>query len=163
MKIIDHFNKIRDIPYAIPLSSSDEDCCCNGKVRKLKELLEQEGYRVRYRVCTFCWSDLSIPEEILNLQKDDIATHVYLEVDIDGTWIKVDPTWDAGLGNILPVADWDGKTDTLLAVASIEVYSVEKSAEIMSDCQSEDVAQNRSDIDVGFEIAFNAWLEKNRG
>ncbi len=162
MKLINQFNKVRDITYHIPVGKDDEDCCCNGKTRKLKTMVEDEGLETRYRVCSFRWSDLNIPEDILSLQKDDIATHVYLEVLIDGSWVKVDPTWDSALRNVFQISEWDGKTDTLLAVDPIEVYSVEKSYEIMNSCQPEDIAQNRSDVDVVFETAFNTWLEKKR-
>jgi len=163
MKITDHFRHVRNIPYSIPINSDDEDRCCNGKTRQLKTLIENEGFEVRYRVCSFRWSSLNIPEHILDLQKDDIASHVYLEVLINRNWIKVDPTWDSGLMGIFQISEWDGKSDTALAVDPIEIYSVEKSAEIMSSCQPEDIAQHRADSDTGFETALNTWLEKNRG
>ena len=125
MNSVEYFNQVRDIPYSIPIHQNNQDNCCNGKVRKLKNLVEREGYKTRYRVCTFRWSDLNIPKEILELQKEDLATHVYLEVLVGENWIKVDPTWDSGLKNIFSIAEWDGKTDTLLAVSPIEIYSVE--------------------------------------
>ncbi len=156
------FGKVRDIPYRIPINSDEEDFCCNGKARKLRGLLEQEGIQVRYRVCSFRWNDLDIPKEILNLTDVNDSTHVYLEVLIGNNWVKVDPTWDTGLKDILPISEWDGETDTILAVSPVETYSVEKSEEIMSRCEPEQIASDRNDKNHGFEEALNSWLEQNR-
>lgn len=162
MNSIQLFDKVRDIPYRIPINSNEEDFCCNGKARRLRKLLEQEGLQARYVVCSFRWSDLDIPKKILNLTDDDFSTHVYLEVLIANRWIKIDPTWDAGLKDILPISEWDGETDTTLAVSPIETYSIEKSEEIMSHCEPEQVAVDRNDKNHDFEEALNSWLEQNR-
>lgn len=53
MNIISTFNQIRDIPYNIPVSLKEEDCCCSGKNKILKKTLEKEGYKVRYHICSF--------------------------------------------------------------------------------------------------------------
>lgn len=124
--------------------------------------MEQDGLVVRYRVCSFRWSDLGVPKNILEMQKDDLATHVYLEVKIDGVWIKVDPTWDSRLKNIFPIAKWDGKTSTILAVDPIDVYSVDESEEIMGRCTPKTSDNNRRYQANDFDVAFNKWLEENR-
>ena len=161
MKKIDHFNQIRDIPYRIPVDSNEEDCCCNGKAKRLKEFFEQEGLEVRYRVCTFRWSDLGLPEEVKKLIVEDLSTHVYLEVLINEKWIIVDPTWDKGLDQILPVNDWDGVGDTKIAVPVLETYDLEQSEKIMT-CQAPDPGTADTNKNTAFEIAFNDWLEKGR-
>ncbi len=53
MDIRDEFTKIRDIPYRIPLSSEEEDQCCTGKHKRLFGVLQEAGYKIRWRVCTF--------------------------------------------------------------------------------------------------------------
>ena len=37
--IINFLNKVRDIPYKIPLSGREKDFCCNGKHQKLFNFL----------------------------------------------------------------------------------------------------------------------------
>ena len=105
---------------------------------------------------------MNIPKEILELQKEDLATHVYLEVLVGENWIKVDPTWDSGLKNIFSIAEWDGKTDTLLAVSPIEIYSVEESDKIMNDCAPENIANIKTNDKNDFDDALNKWLDNNR-
>lgn len=156
------FECIRDIPYRIPLNSSEEDHCCNGKTRQLKALLEKEGLTIRYRVCTFDWSALGVPDDILELSNKEVPTHVFLEVNLNGKWIQIDPTWDKDLKKALPIAKWDGATSTEIAVEPIEMFSTEESKEIMASCdpavQDDEVEyENRE-----FNIALNKWFEQNR-
>ena len=127
------FIEIRDIPYGIPLSYGTEDRCCTGKHKKFFEILKKDGYDVRWRVCVFKWSNLSLPENLLIIPHDDSSTHAYLEVMINGDWKKVDATWDKPLKNILPVNEWDGVSNTKIAVPVISTYSPEKSLSIMEN------------------------------
>jgi len=161
MNPIDSFKTIRDLPYKIPLSSSEEDVCCNGKHRKLKDLLTKQGFEVRYRVGSFLWSSIDLPNEISNFPHDDLSSHVWLEVLIDSEWITIDATWDAGLKNIFHINEWDGKSNTEIAVKILEIFSPEKSAEIMNN-ENTPEASNDQKTEKEFCQAFNAWLEKNR-
>ena len=161
MNIVDMFNKVRDIPYRIPLTSTEEDCCCSGKAKQLKQMLEQAGYQTQYRVCEFRWSDIPLPDEVSRISHEDLMTHVYLEVEINGSWIIVDPTWDSGIKSILPVNEWDGKSNTQVAVPVLKTYDPEKSLEVVESENKEvikaDLAKNGE-----FYKAFNSWLEKVR-
>lgn len=103
------FGRVRDIPYAIPLSPSEPDRCCSGKAKSLKAWLDMRGYDSRYRVCEFRWSDIGLPPEVLAVPHADDSTHVYVEVLVDGRWTILDPTWDSGLASVLPVTEWDGR------------------------------------------------------
>ncbi|MFH1142547.1 MAG: hypothetical protein ABIH67_04330 [Candidatus Uhrbacteria bacterium] len=161
MKIIEDFNQIRDIPYRIPVDSNEEDCCCNGKAKQLKKLLEQEGLEVRYRVCEFHWSDLGLPEEIKKQIAENLATHVYLEVLINDKWVVVDPTWDKGLEQVLPVNDWDGIGDTKIAVPVIKTYDLGASEKIMT-CEAPGPGTVSENKNTDFEITFNKWLQAER-
>jgi len=161
MNIANLFSQIRDVPYRIPLSRNDADDCYNGKAIRLKKLLEENGYEARYVVCEFRWSDLDLPKEILDIPHQDLSTHVYLELKIDEKWVILDPSWDSGLRNILPVNDWDGRSDTTIAVKPTETYSLEKSAEIMIDEGNEELEEELKASGEFFK-AFNEYLEKNR-
>lgn len=161
MNRVQLFNSIRDIPYRIPLNSSEEDRCCNGKVKQLKKLLEAEGYQARYRVCEFKWSDMLLPLFVTAIPHEDFSTHVYLEVFINGKWVVVDPTWDIQIKSILPVNEWDGITDTQIAVTPLKIYSLKKSKKIMERGELEQPDKYWVE-DLEFCKSFNQWLESVR-
>jgi len=161
MNKIEIFNKIRDIPYRIPLKWGEEDNCCSGKSEKLFDLLTKEGYEVRYRVCVFLWESIKLPEELQKISHDKDCTHTFLEIKIDGEWKVLDSSWDKGLKNLFHVNEWDGKSDTQTAVKPIKILSPEKSLEIVNE-QDEEVVTKDLEINGEFYKAFNEWLEKNR-
>ena len=161
MNKIEIFNKIRDIPYRIPLKWGEEDNCCSGKSEKLFDLLTKEGYEVRYRVCVFLWESINLPEELQKIPHDKDCTHTFLEIKIDGEWKVLDSSWDKGLKNLFHVNEWDGKSNTQTAVKPIKILSPEKSLEIVNE-QDEEVITKDLEINGEFYKAFNEWLEKNR-
>ena len=161
MNLIETFETIRDIPFRIPLNKSEEDNCCNGKVIRFKKILDKNRYESRYRVCEFYWSEVNLPKELLSIPHADLSTHVYLEIKIDGNWVNVDPTWDKGLKTILPVNEWDGKSNTAIAVKPTKIYDTEKSAEIMKDESNENLEKELKDSGEFFK-ALNEWLEVKR-
>ena len=155
------FEQIRDIPYRIPLSLSEEDHCCSGKHILLKARLETLGYTIRHRVCSFEWSSLSLPQEVMHVPHENPSTHSYLEFLHNGAWIPVDATWDTGISHILPVNNWDGMSATPIAVPVTSVFSPEKSTDIMTNENDqeilEDLAKNGN-----FYEKFNNWLQDSR-
>ena len=162
MNIVEEFKKIRDIPYRIPLALGEQDDCCSGKSEKLLKVFQDNGYQARYRVCSFRWSDIRLPEDIAKVPHEDDCTHTYLEVLIGDTWKIVDPTWDKGLQKILPVNEWDGKSNTQIAVPVQEIFSAERSRELEEYYESrggmaEDLRKNGA-----FYKVFNEWLDRVR-
>ncbi|NTU66844.1 MAG: hypothetical protein HGB08_02860 [Candidatus Moranbacteria bacterium] len=160
-KLVNAFNQVRDIPYKIPVSLGENDCCCSGKHMLLKKAFENLGYECRYRVCSFRWSDLKLPKGVCEAQHDDNSTHVYLEMKIDGEWKNIDATWDSGLSGVFHVNEWDGENDTEIAVPIMDLLSDEKSHEIMTN---ENIEVIRDDLKKNGEFykAFNKWLEECR-
>ena len=161
MNTIEAFKTVRDRPYRIPIALGEKDDCCNGKHKLLKELFEKQGLEVRYRICTFLWSSIDMPEKVSSIQHNNKSTHVWLEVLIQDEWIIVDATWDSGLKNIFNVNEWDGKSNTQLAVRPIEIFSPLKSADIMNNEDEEDIL-NDLKMNGEFYEAFNNWLEEQR-
>ncbi len=161
MNIIEAFEKIRGIPYRIPLRIGEEDNCCTGKIKRFKSFLDKHGYESRYRVCEFRWSDLALPEKVASIEHEDNSTHAFLEIKIDNHWVRVDPTWDKAVKSILPVNEWNGKNNTEIAVKPRNIYDVEKSAKIMNEESSEDIKKDLR-MNGTFYKAFNEWLEENR-
>lgn len=159
--LISIFNKIRDIPYKIPTTTGEVDCCCSGKHIMLKKEFEELGYECKYRVCSFRWSDLNLSNDLNRVAHENNSTHVYLEVKIGNEWKNVDATWDRGLSCILPVNEWNGESDTKIAVPVVELFSDEESVKIMTN---DDIEIIKDDLKKNgeFYIAFNNWLIKNR-
>jgi len=111
------FEQIRDLPYRIGIGR-EADCSCETKARLLSDEFAGLGLQSRLVGCTFRWSELNIPREILNLAPSDVDAHAYLQVRLPERkrWVAVDPSWDPALNAVLPVARWDGLNSTRLAV-----------------------------------------------
>lgn len=161
MDIVSLFNSVRDVPYRIPLKWGEKDNCCSGKSERLYKLLEKRGFEVRYRVCVFLWSSLGISSELKKMSHEDDCTHTYLEIKINSKWKILDATWDSGLKNLFHINQWDGKSDTKIAVKPIKIFTPEKSLEIVKN-QNREVITKDIKINGKFYKAFNDWLERNR-
>jgi len=161
MDAIEYFRFVRDIPFRIPLSVHEPDHYCVGKHIVLKTLLSSLGFKVRYASCLWSWSSLDMPESIEKIPHEDRAVHVYLEVynKEQARWMTVDATWDKGLAPKLPVSEWDGKSDTIIAVKPIEML---KERQDEYDKPSEAEWANLMKANGKFVEAFNRWLESIR-
>ena len=161
MTIIEAFKAVRDMPYKIPLTLGEKDVSCSGKHKILKDLFTEQGFEVRYQVCSFLWSSFDLPRDVSNVPHDDLSSHVWLEVLIDGKWVIVDATLDIGIKNIFHVNEWDGKSNTETAVKPLEIFTPQKSADIMNGENDEEIL---SDLKINGEFykAFNGWLTENR-
>lgn len=162
MNIIEEFKKVRDIPYRIPLSLEESDECCTGKAHILFKELKKGGYNVRYRLCTFKWSSLNLPKELRDTLHNDDSSHTYLEIEINGEWKIIDATWDKGLENLFVVNEWDGKSDTKIAVPFIECLSSEKSLEYIKHISTSEAIKSDLKVNGNFYKAFNEWLDNYR-
>lgn len=161
------FRTVRDIPYYIALSRHEQDYCCATKTPLLQKLLEHEGLDSRRICCRFEWKNFGLPADILSLATSPQAGHEYLEVFIPEkkSWVRVDPCWDRHLSAAgLPIAEWDGMTDTTLGVRPVKTFSPEESAAIIEEIDAVPPAawQNFFDHNRAFLGAINNWLEQYR-
>ncbi len=126
-KFIQIFNKVRDLPYHCPENLNDKNYTCWGKHRILYTELKKLGYKVRFRVCSFKWSELKLQKEIYRLAPKDLDKHLYLEIFLNNRWIILDCSDDYKLPryNI-----WDGKSDCKLEVKAIHIFSPAESITI---------------------------------
>jgi len=160
--IIKEFEKVRDIPYRIALSPSETSNDCLGKANLLFKIFEKYGYKVRYRICKIKWINLNLPNEITKIPHDDNCSHAYLEVEIDEDWKIIDPTWDKGLKNIFLINEWDGKSNTKLAIPSIETLTPEESLKHLKYITTLEGIESDLKENGEFYKAFNDWLEMLR-
>ena len=98
-----------------------------------------------------------MPESLRQIPHEDSTIHVYLEVynKEQARWMTVDATWDRGLASRLPVSEWDGRSDTTLAVKPTESLKPIESQEEFDKL----FADNH---DGEFGEALNKWLESIR-
>lgn len=161
LDLIQQFEEIRDLPYFIPTKKTDPNFSCSGKAWRLKKVFTDEGLNCRYRVCEFNWSDLNLPNSLLEKLAHDDGLHVYLEIKIKENWLKLDPTWDRDLSQIFRIAYWNGKNNPPLAVKPLKIYSPKKSLDIMENPISEKAKHHHKKNELFFK-ALNDWLEKIR-
>lgn len=156
------FEKVRDIPYKIPLSLTDEDNCCSGKSDKLFRLLANKGYKVRYRVCVFSWRQLPIPKNVLAAPHTDKCTHEWVELYLDNRWVILNATWDKKLAPIFTINRWNGKSNTKTAVKPTKIFTPEESLRIVNNDAT--TAAMKADLEKNgkFYKAFNNWLKQVR-
>ena len=125
--LISAFKSVRDIPYYIAVANEPDFCCCT-KADMLLQRFKELGVKARPVLTRFRWEDLGLPAEILRLPHVELEHHRHVEVYIPAVrrFVQVDPTWDAPLKHVLPVAEWDGRSDTRIAVPVISRYPVEE-------------------------------------
>ncbi|NBT37357.1 MAG: hypothetical protein EBT21_04455 [Actinobacteria bacterium] len=154
----DAFYRERNVPYKIPLSTTEQDDCCSGKHARLLREWALSGVEIRQRVCWFRWSDLALPDEVAKIPHDD-CTHVFLEANVDGDWKVVDATWDPGLAAALPINEWNASM--AIAVPPTRLLSPEESSAYMAaSTVKEDetyLARHRE-----FFQGLNEWFEQAR-
>lgn len=158
------FKIVRDIPYYIS-TGKEQDYSCATKPLILKTLLESLGLKLRRIICEFRWEKLNLPKELLELPHDEVDTHEYLEVYVPEKekWVKVDPNWDSWQ-RFFPVAEWDGISDTIIAVTPEKTYSPEDSMKIIKeeDEVSPQVRKDYLEKNKKFFQALNKWLQYQR-
>jgi hypothetical protein len=128
---------------------------------KLKQTCDDLDIPARYRVVQYKWSDLNLPENVLNIPHEDVSTHVYLEVYARDTWIDLDATWDPGLQSLFQVTEWNGEDSTPIAVPVIKTFDDVTSQKIMSTLD-QDAWQEHMNINKPFYQAINECLEQTR-
>lgn len=152
------FNKIREIPYRIPLYLWEENHCCSWKCIQLKNELEYFWVISRYRVCEFYRSNCQLPLELLNLCKNNLSTHVFLEVNIDNERIIVDPTWDSWLKKIFLINEWNNDNQ-YFAIKPIRFYNLNESNKVMTVIW---YWEDDSIVNYDFYSQLNLYLEQIR-
>jgi hypothetical protein len=90
---------------------------CTGKHLVLQACLEMLRIPYRTVVCTFQWGEqgVHLPEALFQLLQEGEWPHAhnFVQILIDGEYVDVDVTWDAGLANYGFAAfpeNWDGKS-----------------------------------------------------
>lgn len=132
-EIIELFERVQAVPYYLLKHRDSRKLfdlnkgCCAEKIIWLGNELKELGIQVEYYLLEFLWEELLIPKEILKLKKPGPGHHLAMKARIDDKWLWVDPTWDPGLkrAGFPATKDWDGQSDTLLAVRPQKIEEFE--------------------------------------
>ncbi len=139
------FAGVRDIPYRIIAhirNAADGPAAllqhgggsCTPKHFLLGRLFERLGIAVRYVTVPFSWDDprANYPAGLrVFSRKLPTEYHLALHASLDERWTLVDATWDTGLADSgFPInAQWDGRSDTQLAVTPLDAIEHRDAAE----------------------------------
>ncbi len=157
------FRIVRDIPYYIAIGN-EQDYSCSTKAEICQKMLYPLGLKSRYRICQFRWEELGLPKKILKFPHEDPEYHQFLEVYIPEkrTWVTVDPTWDSGLQKIFEIAEWDGISNTKLAVPTNKIYSPRKSLSLIEEFNDPEEMKNYLNYNRKFFVALNNYFNNLR-
>lgn len=160
---INAFQEIQKLPYRLSRNGIN-DCNCVTKSKLFGEKLTELGLKWRYGLVEFSWASLNIPDDIIAISHDEPGVHQHVEVlipEID-IWEIVDPTWDPGLKNILPIPEWDGMSSTKSAVPVIRTLTQEESNELYERVKTEEFRTGWFQRNNDFIEALNKWFENVR-
>ncbi len=174
------FEHVRDIVYAVVPELRNFDSgpegllagmrgSCTPKHFLLGRLFERMDLEIRYVTYPYSWDDADIayPAEIRRLAaKLPTEYHLACKAKIEGNWVLIDATWDPALSEVgFPVNEqWDGRSDTKLAVKAIDEIVHESSMEREAYVREKKaVWTEQQRVETGVFIAeLNHWLEAVR-
>jgi hypothetical protein len=169
------FERVRDIPYVYPATRDPGEVLrtragsCSGKHYLLGDLLRMQGLKVRNMICRhrFNESPLPFPDEMQGiLMKNEIVDlHDYLQIQIDGGWIEVDATWEAGLREFgFPVTEnWDGRQAMLLSVVVDEEFPIEGDPARKKEEMLSKLTPRQRTLRKQFLESLSKWLQEITG
>ena len=175
------FEAIRDIPYYIDVEHlglekgpegmlRDKRGSCSPKHYLMGMVCGKLGVPVKYCTYAFNWKDQKVdyPDGLRGMaEKLPVTYHLACKALIKEKWVLLDATWDPALAIVgFPVnIDWDGESDTKLAVESegeqstcVDIHDRDRMFAEMSSAYSlgEKLELSR------FTIGLNKWLEDIR-
>jgi hypothetical protein len=166
------FEKVRDIPYAYPSSRDPlevlkNNCgSCSGKHYLLGSMYSLLNLPARHMICThrFNESPIVFPDEMQDMlcKNEIVDLHDYLQVDVGGTWVDVDATWESGLRAFgFPVnEDWDGRTPMALSVVPEEFTLVERDPERQKEAMLSKLTPRQRALRKQFLEALTRWVQE---
>ena len=177
--MINVFENIRDIPYAIVLEFFNYNFkkssmkmlemnkgFCVTKHYLLGMMFQEMGINVKYCIYPFKWSELNInyPKELKEIVKTlPIAYHLACKIFVCSKWIFLDATWDLELkkSEFLINESWDGQNDTNNAVNSSEEFIYDDIFHVNEEYNKKVVSYSLSNKVkfAKFSNKFNQWLE----
>lgn len=164
------FRGVRDIPYGSmgsrdPLEVYGRNMgTCGGKHLLLADLLERLDLPVKHHLAFHRFADLprrtDYPQTLreLALSADGVPDyHDFVEVQLDGRWIRADATFDRGLERCFVVNEWTGE-DMPLSVKPLEVHETTSPLE-EKESRLGSLDPGIQEARAQFLEAFTDWLQ----
>ncbi|MDP3986600.1 MAG: histidine phosphatase family protein [Nanoarchaeota archaeon] len=146
--ILSQFILVRDEPLNVIKNR------CWEKHIKLKKIFDNKGYKTKYGICSFNWSEQKLPKEITNLHHDDLDYHLFLTVNMNGLKMIVDASNDS----LLPLYNaWEGKSNCNLCVVPKEFIE-----EGIEDMICKKINEDYSEDQSHFLTEVNSFFEDLR-
>ena len=174
------FNRIRDVPYAVIPEINNPTDGPEGLLKRMKgsclpkhyllgRMFEMLRIPIQYVTYPFSWSIKSVayPPELRKLAETvPIEYHLACKARIENEWVDIDATWDRLLACVgFPVnEDWNGVSDTKLAVEPLDGIVHENAKERVSFVQTRKSSWTAEDHARAefFTSALSNWLEEVR-
>lgn len=147
-RLIREFEKLRDEPLDVINNR------CWEKHSRLKKIFNSLGYRTKYKVCSFRWSEQKLPSEIINPPYEDLDYHLFLEVKVNGLNLTVDASNDPSLPDYNA---WDGRSNCNLSVTPKE-FIKENTEEIIEKKINKEYPEKQ----LNFLKEVNLFFENSR-
>ena len=154
---IEIFKEIQARPYQVSTEYDVPANNCYFKGIELMQKLAVLGYTVRGRIAETYWDDKVIPKEILSLTpKDYEVTHIVTEIEIDGEWRFLDPSYQLDLGKHgLTTGSWENGQSCFPIT---KLFSQEESITYQKLWSGEDKIKAYFKNCFDFHTALNKWF-----
>jgi hypothetical protein len=166
------FERVRDIPYTYPSSRDPVEVLqrghgsCSGKHYVLGEMFRLLGLAVRHMLCRHRFNESPIvfpaPMQAMLRKNEIVDFHDYLQVQVDGTWVDVDATWELALHEFgFPVNEgWDGRQAMQLSVVADEHDVIEGDPERVKEELLSKLAPRQRALRTQFLEALSSWVQE---
>ncbi len=170
-KIVRVFEIVRDIPYGDIQPRSPEKTWkekkgpCSTKNIILFDVYSAMGIPVRKWMCSFEYKKSRKFTQQMNflLDRPIIVLHTFIKIKIGKKWVIVDATNDPCLEIIgaKVQSNWDGKSDTLLAVKPKEFFHVKDIDKKKQEFYSYETNLQKENRQKFMKLFFE-WIDKVR-
>lgn len=155
------FDEIRARPYTVSTAPGVRAENCYFKGTELIERLNALGYKTRSVIGDTYWDAQLLPKQIIGLESPDFqCTHFWCEVELDGKWVALDPSYDPPLAaHGFPVTEF-GSGDLCFDI--LHRYTPDEEAAYMKVWQAPDYAARFFTANGPFLNALNDYFKKLR-
>ncbi len=155
------FLEIQSRPYAVSTQVGVAANNCFFKGVELLQRLAILGYDVRGRVGETYWDENLIPSDVIRLYSyKHLVTHFFVEINLDGKWIALDPSYDPPLAKSgFPVTQWG---DNKICFPITKLYTQQEQIAYLESWNNAEYGKAYFMENADFLKAFNDWIAIKR-
>lgn len=158
-RAISIFKEIQNRPYRVSTRPNVAADDCFPKGIELIQRLGMLGYAVRGRICETFWDEAIFPREIVALHpKDILCTHFFVELEMDGEWKILDPSFPPTMKRLgCSIGSFSGTPAPCFPVTRL--YTQEENIRYQQLWESPTCIEDYFTRCGDFLSRLNAWLE----